>query len=156
MDSYVCKSQCLISTLTQGGKGGNLFRLTCSGVFLGGRDAANKYRWCVWGVLVMDGPPWICHNPRQCGLPGSTLLRLQAALQGHCSKWALHFMQFLGLSHPASWVLYRGKTRMGVHFVLFPGPISSSDQVLGECTVPGVPCILITSWVWAFSFPGSP
>ena len=33
-----CKSlQCLISALTQGGKGGHLFRLTCSVVWWGGR-----------------------------------------------------------------------------------------------------------------------
>ena len=42
----VCKSlQCLISTLTQGGEGGHLFRLTCSVVLWGGRNTANKYRW---------------------------------------------------------------------------------------------------------------
>ena len=44
--SSVCKSlQCLISALTQGGKGGNLFRFTCSVVLWGGRNTANKYRW---------------------------------------------------------------------------------------------------------------
>ena len=41
--SSVCKSlQCLIATLTQGGKGGYLFRLTCSVVLWGGRNIANK------------------------------------------------------------------------------------------------------------------
>ena len=34
---------------------------------------------------------------------------------------------------------------MGVHFVPFPGPSSSGNQVSGKCTVPGGPCILITS-----------
>ena len=41
----VCWSlQCLISTLTHGGSGGHyfFFRLTCSVVLWGGRDAANK------------------------------------------------------------------------------------------------------------------
>ena len=42
--SSVCTSlQCLISTLTQGGKCGHLFRLTCSVVLWGGRNTANKY-----------------------------------------------------------------------------------------------------------------
>ena len=41
----------------------------------------------------------------------STLLRLQVALQGNCLKQALDF-------------------------VPFPGPSSSGDQVLGECTLP--------------------
>ena len=41
--SSVCWSlQCLISALTQGGGGGHFFRLTCSVVLWGGRDAANK------------------------------------------------------------------------------------------------------------------
>ena len=34
---------------------------------------------------------------------------------------------------------------LGMHFVPFPGLSSSGDQVLGECTVPGEPCVLITS-----------
>ena len=42
--SSVCKSlQCLISALTQGGKGGHLFRLTCSVVLWEGSNTANKY-----------------------------------------------------------------------------------------------------------------
>ena len=41
--SSVCKSlQCLISTLTQGGEGGHLFRLTCSVVLWGGRNTAKN------------------------------------------------------------------------------------------------------------------
>ena len=34
--------QCLISALTQGGGGGHFFRLTCSVVLWGERDAANR------------------------------------------------------------------------------------------------------------------
>ena len=41
-----------------------------------------------------------------------------------------------------------------MHFVPFPGPSSSGKQVLGKCTVPGRPCILITSPVLALWFPG--
>ena len=41
--SSVCWSlQCLISALTQGSGGGYFFRLTCSVVLWGGRDAANE------------------------------------------------------------------------------------------------------------------
>ena len=39
-------------------------------------------------------------------------------------------------------------------FVPLPGLSSSGDQVLGECTVPGGQCILITSLVPATWFPG--
>lgn len=52
--------QCLISALTQRGKGGHLFRLICSGVLWGGRNTANKYHWRVWGVLAVSGPHWVC------------------------------------------------------------------------------------------------
>ena len=59
--SSVCKSlQHLTSALAQGGKGGNLFRLTYSVVLQEGRNTANKYHWCVWGVLAVSGPHWVC------------------------------------------------------------------------------------------------
>ena len=45
--------QCPISSLTQGGKGGHLFRLTCLVVLWGGRNTANKCHWRVWGVLAV-------------------------------------------------------------------------------------------------------
>ena len=47
----------------------------------------------------------------------------------------------------------KAQTRLGLCFVPFPGPRSSGDQVLGECTVSGGPCILITSLVPAAQFP---
>ena len=91
------------------GKSGNLFRLTCSVVLWGQRDTAKKYCWCVWRVLTVYGPHWVCHSPRQSVLPRSALLRLQGALQGHCPMWALHYeMHFPGLSHSGSWVLHKG------------------------------------------------
>ena len=59
--SSVCWSlQCRISALTQWGNGGHIFRLTCSIVMWGGRNTANKYYWCVWGVLAVFQPNWIC------------------------------------------------------------------------------------------------
>ena len=119
--SSVCKSLLyLISTLTEGGKGGHLFRLTCSVVFLGGRDSLNKFHWHVWGVFAVYGPHWVCPSPRQHVLPGSTMLRLHGALQGHCPKWALHFMYFPGLSHSGSWVLHRAQTGLGCAFCALP------------------------------------
>ena len=59
--SSVCKSlQCLTSTLTQVGEGGHLLRLTCSVLLWGGRNAANKYHWHVWGVLPVSRAHWVC------------------------------------------------------------------------------------------------
>ena len=46
------------------------------------------------------------------------------------------------------------QTWLGMCFVPFPSQSSLSDQVLGDCTVPGGPCILITSLVLAAQYPG--
>ena len=55
----VCWSlQCLISALTQGGSGGHFLR--CSVVLWGGRNAADRYHWCLWGVLAVSRPHWVC------------------------------------------------------------------------------------------------
>ena len=78
--------QCLISILTPVGEGGHLFRLTCSVVLWGGRDTANKYHLCVCGVFTVSGPHWVCPSSLWHVFPGSKLLRLQGALQGHCPK----------------------------------------------------------------------
>ena len=43
---------------------------------------------------------------------------------------------------------------LGMRFVPFPGLSSSGDQVLGECTVPGEPYVLITSPVLAAQLRG--
>ena len=157
--SSVCKSlQCLISALTQGGKGGHLFseqtEQTCSVVLWGGRNTTNKYFWHVWRVLVVDGPHWVCHSPRLCVLPGSTLLRLQDILQGCCLKWPLHFVNFPGLSHSGSPVLHKGTDPVGCEFCALPRSKPSGNQVLGEHTLSGGSCILYTSPVPAAWFPG--
>ena len=122
--SSVYKSlQCLISALTQGGKGGHLFRLTCSVVLWGGRNTANKYHWCVcvgsacsvWFTLSL--PPLIA-----CVLSPSTLLSLQVALQGNCLKWALGYVHFPGLSRSGSgsWVIHKGTDLVGHVFCALP------------------------------------
>ena len=121
--SSVCKSfQCLISALTQGSEGGHLFRLTCSVVLWGGRKAANKYCLHVWGVLTVYGPRWICPSSQDCVFSGSTLLRLQVALQGYCPKQALHFLHFpcVSCSGSVSQVLCKGTDSVGCAFFALP------------------------------------
>ena len=165
--SSVRKSlQCLISALTQGCEGGHLFRLTCSVVLWRGRKISNKYLWCVGGVLTcMD---WVCPKSRWCVLPGSTLLRLQGALQGLCIlKQSLHFVHLPSLSHSGSWVLCKGIDSVGYAFCALPrseqlrqsgvwqahcptwavslnhlpSPSHSVSQVHRRSTVSGVPCV---------------
>ena len=149
--SSVCESlQCLISTLMQGGEGGHLLRLT-SVVLWRGRDIANKYCWHVCGVPAVYGAHWVCPSSRQHVLPGSTLLSLQGL--GSLSKVGPAFH-----APPRSKPLRCSGTPQGHSlfwvciFVPFPGLSSSGDQVFGKWTVPGGPCILITSPVPA-SFP---
>ena len=153
--SSVCRSlQCLISALTQGGKGGHLFGLTCSVVLWGGRNTGNKYHWRVWGVLAVYGPHWVwpcsghvCFSRVHCS--GSRWLcrgTVQSGPWVSCNSQAqaaqvqvLRYPQW----HRLSWVC-----------ILCPVLSSSGDQVLGECTVPGGRCVLITSSVPASWFPG--
>ena len=124
---FLCLQGSLVSDFCPdtGVKGGYLLRLTGSVVLWGGRDTANKYCWPVWGVLMVDGPHWVCHSPRWHVLPGSTLLRLQGALQGRCPKWALHFVHFPGLSCSGSWFLH-GSTDPGGLCVLCPSKVPAA------------------------------
>ena len=102
-------------------------------------------------------------------LSHSTLLSLQVALQGTCSKWALGFMHFPGLScsGSGSWVLHKGTDSVGhaffvlprseqlrqagvcpthcprwsVHLNHLPGPSHLVSWVHHESTVSGGPCV---------------
>ena len=167
--SSVCQSlQCLISTLTQGGEGGHLFRLTCSAVSWAGRDTENKYYWHMWGVLTVDGPYCVCHSPRWRVLPRSTLLRLQGALQGHCvpggscvsSSSQVHAAQVLRCSAgeqtqigyafcalPRSeqlrqpGALWVHCPKWVVHLIHFPRPGHSVSRECYKSAVPDVPWV---------------
>ena len=76
---------------------------------------------------------------------GSMVLCKSMAQRGPCISCHLP-----GLNHSGSEVLHKGTDS---HFVSFPGPRRSDDQVLGECTVQGGPCILITNPVPADRYP---
>ena len=133
----VCRClQCLVSTLTQGGGGGHLFGLRCSVVLWERRDTANKRHWRVWGMLTADGPHWVCHSRRQCVLPGSTLLRLQGAVQAHCPTWALRFLHFPRLSRSGSGVPRKGTDLDGL-CVPCPSQVRAAQQT--RCLATGPP-----------------
>ena len=117
----VCWSlQCLISTLTQAGRGGLLFRFGCSVALRGGRDAADRYRWCVWVALTVLRPHWVCPAHR-CVLSPSPLSRLPAALYGVGP--VLRAVPVFGYSTKA-W------TRLGLRFVPFPARAAPAARSL--------------------------
>ena len=120
--SPVCRSlQCLISTLTRGGKSGHLFKLTCSIVLPGARNPANKYHCSVWEVLAVSGTHWVCPHTARV-LLWSTLLRLQVSLQGNSLRRAMVCIHFPGLSHSGSGsqVLHKGTDSGGPVFSALP------------------------------------
>ena len=62
LGSSAWKSPGSISALTQGGRSGHLFMLSCSVVLWKGRDTVNC--WCIWGAPAVAGPGGSCHSPR--------------------------------------------------------------------------------------------
>ena len=73
---------CLISALTQAGGGGLLFRVAGSVLLRGGRGAADRCRWCVWGALAVFRPHWVCPGSWVCAFPVYT------AQAPGCSIWS--------------------------------------------------------------------
>ena len=157
--SSVCKSlQCLISTLTQGGKGGHLFRLTCSIVLWQGRGEEHCKQISlvcvgsariVWATL---GLPLLM----VCVLSRSTLLRPQVALHGNCLMQALGCVHFPGLScsGSCSWVLHKGTDSVGSAFCALPRSKQLRWPGAWWAHFPRCALCLITSLVPAASFPG--
>ena len=154
--SSVCKSlQCLISALTQGGECGHLFRLTCSVVLWGGRNTANKYHWRVWEMLACLDHTGFSPAHGTCAFPVYTA-QAPGCSAGELSKAGSGFLalprskllrfRFSGTPQRQTW--------LGMRFLPFQCPSSSGDQLLGERTVPGGLCILITFPVPAAQFPG--
>ena len=137
MASSVCKSlQYLTSALTQGVEGGHLFRLTCSVVLRGGRNTANKYHWCVWGLRIVSGSHWVCPHSQSVCFPGlhCSGSRLLCQLTIYGGPWVActsHIYAVQVLGYRLSWACV-----LCALFVPFPGQSSSGNQVLGERTLP--------------------
>ena len=116
--SSVCRSlQCLISALTQGDSGGLLFRFICSVVLWGGRNPANKYTCCVWRVLAVSWPHWVCTTHGLCfpslHCSGFRLL---------CREHTLSCMHFSDLNNSGSGsrVFHKGVDSVGPVFCAVP------------------------------------
>ena len=151
--SSVCKSvRCLISTLTQAGKGGHLFRFTCSVVLQRGRNTANKYHWHVFTVIQ---PHWVCPCLWRVCFPS---LHCSGCSAGNCLMRALVCMHFPGLSHSGSGsqVLHKGTDSVGYEFCALPG----SKQLRWPGTWPAHSpwvghCILSPPRSQPLGFPGA-
>ena len=136
--SSVCWSlQCLVSALTQRGWWRTLFffRLTCSVAVRGGREGCCKQ---ITLACAVPQPHWVCPPPPpplhcRCSLPAHTAQALGCSARNHL--WpALGCLHFPGPSRSGSgtWiVLRRADSRLGLRFVPFPDPSSSSDEVFG-------------------------
>ena len=137
------------------GKGGLLFRLTCSVLLWGGRNTASKYHWHVWGVLAVSGPHWVCPWSRHV-LSWSTLLRLQVVLLENHLRWALGCMHFPGInrSGSGSWVLRKGTDSVRLAFFAFPRSKQLRQPGTWQVHCVAGPCVLISSQVLATQFPG--
>ena len=144
--SSVCKFlQCLISALTQGGEGDNLFRLTFSLVLWGGRDTANKYHWpcvgsahSVWATLDLPQLKAMCASgvctAQAPGCSAAALSRVGPAFRALPTSQPLRFSGTL-----------QGHDSVGCP--LFAIPMSEQLRRPGVCqaTAPGGPRILVTS-----------
>ena len=131
----VCRSLwCLVSALTQVGRGGLLCRFACSVVLWGGRGAPDKYHWLVWGVLAVFRPHWVwpcswrvCFPRLHCS--GSQLLY---------REWALSCVHFPGLSCSGSGsrVLHKGAGSVGPASCAFPfRAAQAARRTLYRCSV---------------------
>ena len=127
--SSVCKSlQCLISALGQGGKGGHLFRLTCSVVEWGGRNTANTYHWHVWGLLALYGLQWVCPSSQPICLPGlhcsgsrSLCRELSKASPRFCAIPRSKLLRFGFLGTPQ-------RHRVGMACILCPSQVQGAQE----------------------------
>ena len=151
---FLCKCiQCLISTLTQGGEGGHLFRLTCSIVLRRGRNTASNYHWCVWGVLAGSGPHpahGVCVFPvYSAQAPGCSAGELSKAGPGLHALPKSKLLRFRFSGTPQ-------RQRLGWACVLCPFQVRAAQvtRCLASAHSRGVRCILSPPWSQPLGFLG--
>ena len=116
-----------------------MFRFTRSVLLRGGKGAAGRYR-CVWVVLTMFCPHWVCPTHR-CVLSPSTLLRLPAALYG--AGPALCAVPALGYSTKTwTWLRLRfvpslPEDLVAPAFCAFPAQAAQAARSLTHALSPG-------------------
>ena len=167
--SSVCKSlQCLNFTLTQGGEGGHLFRLTCSAVLWGERNTTNNvtgmcgecsqcmdhtrfapaYRECAFPVYSAQAPGCSAGELSKVGpglhaLSRSKLIkfRLSGTPQWHRLIWAFVLCPSQIQGVQANSCLANTLSQVCGSSYHLSGPSCSVSWVYCKNTVSGVPCV---------------
>ena len=108
-----------------------MIRFTCSVAVRGGKGAAGRYRWHVWGGPAVFRPHWVCSCSQVCVLP------IYIAQAPSCSIWSGPCM----VCGSSFWVFHKSTDSVGPVFCAFPGLSSSGSQELDWRTLPrcGVP-----------------
>ena len=89
----------------------------------GGRNTANKYHWCVWGVLPVYGPHWVCSSSQLICFPslhcsGSRLLSKAGPAFHAIPRSKLLRFRFLGTPQ---------RHRLGWACVLCPSQVQAAQ-----------------------------
>ena len=138
--SSVCRSlQCLISTLTKGGEGGHLFRITSSGVLReGGTLKINTTGLCGECSQRMDHTGFspthgMCAFPVfTAQAPGFSAGEISEADPGFCVLPSSNLLRFRFLGTPQ-------RHRLSWDCILCPFQVRAThNKLLGECTLPRV------------------
>ena len=106
----------------------------------GGRGAADKCHWCIWGALTAFWPHWVCPRSQHVCFPclqcsGSRLLYREQALS------CVHFPG-PSCSGSGSQVLHKGADLVGPAFCAFPGRAAQAAWSLTSTLSPGAVCLI--------------
>ena len=183
MAASVCRSlQCLISTLTQEGEGGHLFRFISSVVLWGGRNTANNYRchvlgecsqcmdhtWfapahvvCSFPVYTAQAPGCSAGELSKAGpglhaLPGSKLLRFRfLGTPQRCRLgWACILCPAQVGAPQVTTCLASALSQVGCASYYLPSPSRSVSRVCSESTYSSVLCVSSEELISGCNPPG--
>ena len=103
-----------------------------------GRNAANKYHWCAWGVLAVSESHWVCPCSQYVCFPRLHCSGYRLLCRGTVwgGPWDACTSQIYAAQVQVLGYSTKVQAWLGPCFVPFPGPRSSGDQMLGEGTLP--------------------
>ena len=107
----------------------------------------------MWGVLTVDEPWWVCITQGDVYFPDPHCSGPRVLFKGTVPRGPVFHALSRSILRRFSGTPQGHRCRWAVCFVSFPDLSSSENQVLGECTVPGEPCILFTTLVLEAQFP---